>query len=35
MMQEDPNFWQNDVKFPNSRGKGHIPKLMKKSPVIR
>jgi hypothetical protein len=31
MKENIPNFWQNDVKFPNYWGIGHIPK-MKKSP---
>jgi hypothetical protein len=30
---KNPNFWQNDAKFPNSRGIGHIPKIVKNSPV--
>jgi hypothetical protein len=34
MEKKNPNFWQNNAKFPNSRGMGHIPKMVKKSPVI-
>jgi hypothetical protein len=34
MLKQIPNFWQNDAKFPNSRGMGHISKMVGKSPEV-
>ena len=32
--KKNPNFWHFRANIPNSRGMGHCPKMVKKSPEL-